>query len=98
MNTRDAWPTPAITAWLEQILAERFGVERPWLDATLTVKGSKLHTTAQGQIIRPGLPASGMFVINPPYTLHAELKAALPQMVEWLGQDRNATHTLEAGG
>lgn len=25
MNTRDAWPTPAITAWLEQILAERFG-------------------------------------------------------------------------
>ena len=77
-------------------LATRAG--RPWLDATLTVKGSKLHTTADGQVIRPGLPASGMFVINPPYTLHGELKAALPQLVQWLGQDRHAAHTLAHGG
>ena len=71
--------------------------ERPWLDATLTVKGSKLHTTAQGQIIRPGLPASGMFIINPPYTLHDGLKAALPNLVQWLGQDHHAAHTLAQG-
>ncbi len=70
---------------------------RPWLDATLTVKGSKLHKTVEGEVIRPGLPASGMFIINPPYTLHGELKAALPQLVDWLGQDRNATHTLAQG-
>ena len=46
---------------------------------------------------RPGLPASGMFLINPPHTLKAGLQQALPQMVERLGQDRNASHTLESG-
>lgn len=77
-------------------LATREG--RAWLDATLTVKSSKLHKDEDGEVIRPGLPASGMFIINPPYTLHAELKAALPQLVDWLGQDRNAGFTLAHGG
>ncbi len=67
---------------------------RPWLDVTLTVKGSKLKKTAEGEVIRPGLPASGLFVINPPYTLHEELKSALPQLVAWLGQDRHASFGL----
>ena len=70
---------------------------RPWLDATLTVKGSKLVKNVEGQTVRPGLPASGMFVINPPYTLHGELKAALPQLQQWLGQDHNASHSLSQG-
>ena len=76
-------------------LANRAG--RAWLDATLTVKGSKLHKTVEGETLRPGLPASGMFVINPPYTLHGELKAALPQLEQWLGQDHNAAHSLSQG-
>ncbi|MEI7784307.1 MAG: 23S rRNA (adenine(2030)-N(6))-methyltransferase RlmJ [Betaproteobacteria bacterium] len=76
-------------------LASRAG--RPWLDAVLTVKGSKLHKTVEGQTLRPGLPASGMFIINPPYTLHGELKAALPQLQQWLGQDHNASHSLSQG-
>ena len=71
---------------------------RPWLQATLTVKSSKLTTDTEGEVIRPGLPASGMFIINPPHTLTAELNAALPQMVALLGQDRNAGFTLEHGG
>jgi 23S rRNA (adenine2030-N6)-methyltransferase len=71
--------------------------ERSWLDATLTVKSSKLQKTVDGEVIRPGLPASGMFVINPPYTLHEQLKAALPQLVAALGQDRNAGFTLARG-
>ncbi|MDB5884872.1 MAG: hypothetical protein JWR74_1043 [Polaromonas sp.] len=71
---------------------------RPWLHATLTVKSSKLTTDAEGEVVRPGLPASGMFIINPPHTLKAELNAALPQMVALLGQDRNAGFTLEHGG
>ena len=76
-------------------LATRAG--RPWLDATLTVKSSKLRTSTEGEVIRPGLPASGMFVINPPFTLHDTLKAALPQLVQALGQDRNAGFTLTRG-
>jgi 23S rRNA (adenine2030-N6)-methyltransferase len=71
---------------------------KPWLHATLTVKSSKLTTDSAGDTIRPGLPASGMFVINPPHTLKPALQAALPQLVRLLGQDRNAAFTLDAGG
>ena len=71
---------------------------KAWLHATLTVKSSKLTQDAQGEVVRPGLPASGMFLINPPHTLKALLKDALPQMVELLGQDSNAAFTLDAAG
>ena len=71
---------------------------RSWLNAVLTVKSSKLITDTDGEVIRPGLPASGMFIINPPHTLKADLQAALPQMVALLGQDRNAGFTLDHGG
>ncbi|VUZ27016.1 Ribosomal RNA large subunit methyltransferase J [uncultured Comamonas sp.] len=69
-----------------------------WLHATLTVKSGKVQTLADGQVKRPGLPASGMCVINPPFTLHAALEEALPQMVQLLGQDKNAGFTLESTG
>jgi 23S rRNA (adenine2030-N6)-methyltransferase len=39
-----------------------------------------------------------MFLINPPYTLKPLLAEALPQLVERLGQDRNAAFSLESGG
>ena len=71
---------------------------KSWLHATLTVKSSKLTETAAGDVKRPGLPASGMFIINPPFTLKAALKTALPQMAQLLAQDKHATHTLESGG
>ena len=69
-----------------------------WLHATLTVKSGKVQTLSDGQVKRPGLPASGMCIINPPFTLHAQLEAALPQMVQLLGQDKNAGFTLESTG
>lgn len=74
-----------------------------WLHATLTVKGSKLRSEVNDwgnttEAKRPGLPASGMFLINPPFTLQAALREALPQMAELLAQDRHATHGLEVGG
>lgn len=71
---------------------------KPWLHATLTVKSSKILTDATGATHRPGLPASGMFLINPPFTLKAQLEAALPQMVKRLAQDRHAAFSLEHGG
>ena len=66
-----------------------------WLHATLTVKSGKAAPLAEK---RPGLPASGMFLINPPYTLHGALKEALLQMQQLLAQDRHAAHSLEAAG
>lgn len=72
---------------------------KPWLHATLTVKSSKItKDAASGETQRPGLPASGMFLINPPYTLKAQLAEALPQLAERLAQDRNAAYSLESGG
>ncbi len=71
---------------------------RSWLNATLTVKSSKLTTDQAGDVKRPGLPASGMFIINPPHTLKADMQPTLPQLVARLGQDRNAGFTLEHGG
>jgi 23S rRNA (adenine2030-N6)-methyltransferase len=77
-------------------LANKAG--KSWLEATLTVKSSKLLQSDEGETIRPGLPASGMFLINPPFTLKAVLKNALPQLVAILKQDQHATYTLESGG
>jgi 23S rRNA (adenine2030-N6)-methyltransferase len=71
---------------------------KSWLNATLTVKSSKLTADAQGEVIRPGLPASGMFIINPPHTLKAALQAALPQMASLLAQDQHASFSLDSGG
>ena len=71
---------------------------KSWLNATLTIKSSKITTDAAGETHRPGLPASGMFVINPPHTLKAAMQATLPQMVSALAQDQHATSSVEAGG
>ncbi|MHA7600658.1 23S rRNA (adenine(2030)-N(6))-methyltransferase RlmJ [Alicycliphilus sp. T452] len=76
-------------------LAQKAG--KPWLHATLTVKSSKMAPAGTAPGRRPGLPASGMFLINPPFTLDAALRAALPQMAELLAQDRHAAWTLEGG-
>ncbi|MDM0042513.1 23S rRNA (adenine(2030)-N(6))-methyltransferase RlmJ [Variovorax sp. J22G21] len=71
---------------------------KSWLHATLTVKSSKLLTTDSGETKRPGLPASGMFLINPPYTLKALLQPALEQTKDLLAQDRHAAFSLDSGG
>jgi 23S rRNA (adenine2030-N6)-methyltransferase len=71
---------------------------KSWLNATLTIKSSKLTSDEAGDVVRPGLPASGMFIINPPHTLKAALQLALPQLVEVLGQDQHASSNVDSGG
>lgn len=68
--------------------------KRPWLNATLAIGQDPTH----GPEDRPGLTASGMFVINPPHTLKAALQAALPQLLAVLGRGRGQGQTVEAGG
>lgn len=70
---------------------KRLALELPkvdWLHATLRVKGAE----RDGK----GLFGSGMFIINPPYTLYDQLAEALPWLVETIGQDEHAAFTLEA--
>ncbi|GHC75302.1 ribosomal RNA large subunit methyltransferase J [Pseudorhodoferax aquiterrae] len=68
---------------------------KPWLHATLTVKGAKQAVAGER---RPGLPASGVFVVNPPYTLRPALEQVLPLLAELLAQDQHAAHALETQG
>lgn len=68
--------------------------QRPWLHATLAIGQDPTH----GPEDRPGLTASGMFVVNPPYTLKAQLQEALPVLLDVLGRGRGQGQTLESGG
>jgi 23S rRNA (adenine2030-N6)-methyltransferase len=58
-----------------------------WLHARLTVQ----QPDRQGF----GLAGSGVFVINPPYTLHAQLQQVLPYLTDVLGQYDGANFLLE---
>ena len=74
---------------------------RPWLHATLAVGAPRSATPAAvpgAEPARPGLTASGMFVINPPHTLAAGLRAALPVLQEALARGPHAGWTVETGG
>ena len=42
-----------------------------------------------------GLRSSGMFIFNPPWTLHAKLKETMPYLVGALGQEDGADFTLD---
>jgi 23S rRNA (adenine2030-N6)-methyltransferase len=82
--------------------------QRPWLHATLAIGAEDaapmaVQVSAHGvaepaERRRPGLRASGMFVINPPHTLKAALQAALPQVLAALGRGAGKGYTVDAGG
>jgi 23S rRNA (adenine2030-N6)-methyltransferase len=58
-----------------------------WLHARLSVQ----PTDAQGF----GLAGSGIFVLNPPHTLHARLQELLPWLTQALAQHAGAGHLLQ---
>lgn len=72
--------------------------KRPWLYCSLNIGGLGMSTgRSDAEDPRPGLCASALFVINPPYTLHAALKDALPQLTHFLARDSSAQFSLDAG-
>ncbi len=71
---------------------------KPWLHATLAVGQREEKAIAGEPQRRPGLTASGMFVVNPPHTLKAALQVALPAMLDVLGRGRGKAQAVEAGG
>ena len=73
-------------AQLKRLAAEMPKVD--WLLATLRIKGAGRDGM--------GLFGSGMFIINPPWTLYDRLAEALPWLVETIGIDEHAAYTLEA--
>ena len=62
---------------------------KEWLNVTLTVS-----TPGPDGF---GLHSSGMFILNPPYTLEPMLRQVMPYLVQVLGKDSGATYLLEKG-
>jgi 23S rRNA (adenine2030-N6)-methyltransferase len=62
---------------------------KEWLHVTLTVATPGPDGT--------GMHSSGMFVLNPPYTLEPMLRETMPYLVQVLGQDGGATFRIESG-
>jgi 23S rRNA (adenine2030-N6)-methyltransferase len=58
-----------------------------WLHVSLTVKAP----SADGY----GLHGSGMFIVNPPWTLAETLRQTMPWLMDTLAQDHEATFVLE---
>ena len=59
-----------------------------WLHATLEVKAPARDGF--------GMNGSGMFIINPPWTLEKKLHETLPRLTELLAQGEGAKYTLES--
>lgn len=62
---------------------------KDWLHVTLSISGP----TPDGF----GLHSSGMFILNPPWTLEARLREVMPYLVRVLGKDAGAKFVLETG-
>lgn len=72
--------------------------KKPFLHATLNIgQPPDMDTvTIPGERApRPGLTASGMFIINPPHTLKAALETALPQLLKVLGRGKGKGWTVD---
>jgi 23S rRNA (adenine2030-N6)-methyltransferase len=67
---------------------------KPWLHAVLNI-GQPPHEPGE-QAGRPGLTASGVFLVNPPHTLKAALQETLPALVEVLGRGRGQSQLVES--
>ncbi|WP_374583977.1 23S rRNA (adenine(2030)-N(6))-methyltransferase RlmJ [Pseudoduganella sp.] len=92
------FPTGTYAVWypvLQRIEARNFAERlkhlpaKSWLNVTLCINtptpdGIALHT-------------SGMFLLNPPYTLEPMLRQVMPYLVQVLGRDSGAQFTLESG-
>lgn len=105
-KTRDAldealkrFPTGTYAVWypvLQRIESRNFAEKlkqlpaSSWLNVVLTIK--KPMPDGVG-----GLHSSGMFILNPPYTLEPMLKQVMPWLVKALAKDSGACFTLESG-
>lgn len=71
----------------QMIESLRQNVTTEWLDARLIITSP----STEGY----GMFGSGLFVINPPWTLAKTLNESLPYLVKLLGQDNSASYTLD---
>lgn len=81
-----------------QLLESAQLVQRLKATADASAKKGWLHvrlTVAQADERGFGMMGSGMFIANPPFTLHDELQESLPYLVDKLGQYDGANFIIE---
>ena len=71
----------------EKLKAQIDASAKDWLHVALTIR----TPAADGF----GMHGSGMFLVNPPWTLHETLQEIMPYLVSVLGQDGGAGYALE---
>jgi len=91
------FPTGTYALWYP-MLGKRESFELP---GRLKNLGAKDWLHAQLQVKAPakdgyGMHGSGMFIINPPWTLEKTLHETLPRITELLAQDEGAKYLLES--
>ena len=64
----------------------KFGLPS-WLQITLTIQTPSLEGF--------GMHGSGLFIVNPPWTLPKTLQDVMPYLVDLLGQDANVGFSLD---
>lgn len=92
------FPTGTYAVWypvLQRIESKQFSDRlkrlgaKSWINVTLSISSPSPDGF--------GLHTSGMFVLNPPWTLLATLKEVMPYLVKVLGRDSGAGFLLESG-
>lgn len=80
---------PLLQTGVSRRLPEKLKALAPpaWLNVSLTVRTP--------QVDGFGMHGSGMFVVNPPWTLPTTLAEVMPYLVQVLGEDAGAEFTLE---
>jgi 23S rRNA (adenine2030-N6)-methyltransferase len=72
------------TRQLPEVLKKISG--KRWLNVTLTIRSPSSNGF--------GMHGSGMFIVNPPWTLATSLEATMPWLVKTLAQDQSASFEL----
>ena len=82
---------PVLGRLESQQLPERLKriAQSEWLHVTLDIGANDADAR--------GLTASGMFIINPPWTLEATLRDTMPWLTEMLARDGSARYQLQSG-
>ena len=79
---------PEARALPDKLRAAAAQAGKPWLDARLWVRRQAAGTF--------GMPGSGMFIVNPPWTLASTLQETLPWLADALAEDKNGGFALES--
>lgn len=69
------------------IALKKIGIE-DWLNVSLAVQNKSIDGF--------GMHGSGVFIVNPPWTLSTQLEALMPTLTQLLGQDDSASYQLNS--